>query len=292
MSNRIVMAAILAALFAAGATSGAQAQQPTSVGQQAANPSGWTFNIAPYAWLPTIRMTLTNSLPPPLDARVPTDVKVGPDDILRHLNFATAVAADAQYGPFSILTDFLYLNLSATSSHFRSVDFAGVPSQPISRSVERSTGTALDTKLWTLAGGYALMQGDWGNFDVIAGFRFLAVNATTDFSLALTLTGPRGNGATFGGIGGISSSDSIWNGIGGFRGRIRINNTGLFIPYYFDIGAGGSKLTWQIASGLGYQTGWAGVSLTYRYLSFEQGSSAAVQHLTMGGPMVMVNFTF
>jgi hypothetical protein len=251
MSNRIVMAAILAGLFAAGAKSGAQAQQPTSVGQQAANPSGWTFNIAPYAWLPTIRMTLTNSLPPPLDARVPTDVKVGPDDILRHLNFATAVAADAQYGPFSILTDFLYLNLSATSSHFRSVDFAGVPSQPISRSVERSTGTSLDTKLWTLAGGYTLMQGDWGNFDVIAGFRFLAVNATTDFSLALTLTGPRGNGATFGGIGGISSSDSIWNGIGGFRGRIRINNTGLFIPYYFDIGAGGSKLTWQIAYGLG-----------------------------------------
>ena len=96
------------------------------------------------------------------------------------------------------------------------------------------------------------------------------MNTTTNFSLGLTVTGPRGNGATFGGIGGISGSDSIWNGIGGFRGRIRINNTGLFIPYYFDIGAGGSKLTWQIASGLGYQTGWAGVSVTYRYLSFEQ----------------------
>jgi hypothetical protein len=292
MLSRIVMAAVLTALLAAGATSGAQAQQPSSVGQQAANASGWTFNIAPYMWLPTIRTTLNNDLPPALGGRVPTELTVGPGDILRHLNFATMVAADAQYGPFSVLTDFLYMNVSATSSHFRSVDFAGVPSQPISRSVERSNGTSLNSKIWTLAGGYTVAQGDWGNFDVIAGFRFLSINSTTDFSLALTLTGPRGNGATFGGIGSLSSSAAIWNGIGGFRGRIRINNTGLFIPYYFDIGAGGSNLTWQIASGLGYQTGWAGVALTYRYLSFEQGNSAVVQHLTMGGPMMMVNFSF
>ncbi len=292
MLSRIVMAAVLTALLAAGATSGAQAQQPSSVGQQTANPSGWTFNIAPYMWLPTLRTTLNNDLPPALGGRVPTELSVGPGDILRHLNFATMVAADAQYGPFSVLTDFLYMNLSATSSHFRSVDFTGLPSQPISRSVELSNGTSLNSKIWTLAGGYTVMQGDWGNFDVIAGFRYLSINTTTDFSLALTLTGPRGNGATFGGIGSLSSSASIWNGIGGFRGRIRINNTGLFIPYYFDIGAGGSNLTWQIASGLGYQTGWAGVSLTYRYLSFEQGSSAVVQHLSMGGPMIMVNFSF
>jgi hypothetical protein len=68
------------------------------------------------------------------------------------------------------------------------------------------------------------LQGDWGNFDVIAGFR-------------------------------ISGSTNVWNGIGGFRAGIRIRNSGFFIPYYFDIGAGGPNLTWQIASGVGYQTG-------------------------------------
>ena len=136
MLNRIVMAAVLTALLAAGATSGAQAQQPSSSGQQTANPSGWTFNIAPYMWLPTINTTLNNNLPPALGGRVPTELSVGPGDILSHLNFATMVAADAQYGPFSVLTDFLYMNLSATSSHFRSIDFTGLPSQPISRSVQ------------------------------------------------------------------------------------------------------------------------------------------------------------
>ena len=34
-----------------------------------------------------------------------------------------------------------------------------------------------------------------------------------------------------------------------------------------------------------------GVSLTYRYLSFEQGSSAVLQHLSIKGPMVRANFT-
>ena len=66
----------------------------------------------------------------------------------------------------------------------------------------------------------------------------------------------------------------------------------MFIPYYFDAGAGGSNLNWQIASGLGYQTGWVGASLTYRYLSFQQGNSAVLQHLSVKGPMLMANFTF
>ncbi|MEO9191744.1 MAG: hypothetical protein ABI224_17330, partial [Acetobacteraceae bacterium] len=67
---------------------------------------------------------------------------------------------------------------------------------------------------------------------------------------------------------------------------------GLFIPYYLDAGAGGSQFTWEIASGLGYQTGPVAVSLTYRYLSLEQGSSAVVQRVTLGGPMMMVNLSF
>ena len=137
-----------------------------------------------------------------------------------------------------------------------------------------------------------MLRGDWGNVDVLAGFRYYNFKAGTDYNIALTVVGPRGNGATFGGTGSISGSGSIWNGIAGLRGRFRLPVDGLFIPYYFDIGAGGSNLTWQIASGVGYQTGWVGVSLMYRYLSFEQGSNSLVHHLGLGSPMIMVNFTF
>jgi hypothetical protein len=149
----------------------------------------------------------------------------------------------------------------------------------------------LNAKIWTLAGGYTVLQEDWGNFDLIAGFRPLGVNATTNFNLALSLTGPRGNGATFGGIGSVSGSANIWNGIGGFRGRVRIGDTGCSSHII-------SILGWRLEPDMadclrpGYQTGWAGVSLTYRYLSFQQSSSAVVQHLWIRGPMIMANFTF
>jgi hypothetical protein len=292
MFSRTVMAAALIGLIAAGASSSATAQQPTSAGQQAVSPSGWIFNVAPYGWIANINATSNLSLPPALGGTVTIDSSIGFGDLLSHLNFATMIAADARYDRFSLVTDFIYLNLGGTASRFRSVNFPGHPSIPIAASVQKSAGMNLNAKVWTLAGGYTLLQGDWGNFDVIAGFRYLGAPITVDYSLALTLTGPRGNGATFGGIGSVSGSASIWNGIGGFRGRIRLADTGLFIPYYFDAGAGGSKFTWQIASGLGYHLSWADLSLTYRYLSFEQDSSAVLQHLSVKGPMLMVNFSF
>jgi hypothetical protein len=292
MLRRIIIAAVLTGLLAAGATSGAQAQQPISSGQQAASPSGWTFNVAPYLWMPSLNTTMNLSLPPALGGTVSSDTSVGFGELLSHLNFATMVAADAQYDRFSVLTDFIYMNLGGTASQFKSVNFSDHPSIPIVGSAQTSQGLNLNSTIWTLAGGYTLVKGDWGNLDVIAGLRYLAVNARIDYSLGFTIAGPRGNGATFGGIGSVSASVNLWNGIGGFRGRIRLGDTGLFIPYYFDAGAGGSNLTWQIASGLGYHTSFADVSLTYRYLSFEQSSGAVLQHRWVHGPMIMANVSF
>jgi hypothetical protein len=251
-------------------------------------------NIAPYLWFPTVNMGLNYDLPGGLGGKLPTDVSAGPGDILAHLDIGAMLAADVRNGPYSLLSDFIYTRFSATTSNVRikSVNFAGLPSIPIDRSLQTSTGTTLRVAVWTLAGGYTVLQRDWGNVDLIGGLRFLYVNSITDFNLALTITGPRGNGATFGGIGSVSVNRDVWNGIAGVRGRIRVGDTQLFFPYYFDIGAGGSKLTWQIAGGLGYQMKWGAVSATYRYLSFQQHSGATVDNLRFRGPLVMVNFTF
>jgi hypothetical protein len=292
MLNRIVMAAGLTLLLAAGGTSGAQAQQPISSGHQPAGPSGWTFDVAPYLWMPSINANLNFNLPPALGGTVSANPSIGFGDLVSHLNFGAMAAADARYDRFSVLTDFMYMNLGGTAAQFKSVNFPNHPAIPIVGGVQSSQSLNLNATIWTLAGGYTLAQGDWGNIDAIAGFRLLDVNTRTNYSLGLTITGPRGNGATFGGIGSVSASADIWNGIGGFRGRIRVGNAGFFIPYYFDIGAGGSKLTWQVSSGVGYHAGLADVSLTYRYLSFEQSSSSVVQRLWIQGPMLMVNFAF
>jgi hypothetical protein len=298
MLSRIVLIIILGGLLAGGAASGAQAQQPVSLGQQATNPSGWTFNVAPYLWFAHINTTMNLNLPPALDGTVSADSTIGFGDLVSHLNFGLMVAADARHDRFSLLSDFMYLNLGGTASNIKSVNFPGRPAIPISGALQTSAGLNTNAKIWTLAGGYTVAEGGWGNFDMIVGFRYLDQPIRINYDLALTLTGPRGNGATFGGIGSVSGTSTLWNGIGGLRGRIRLDvlgssiPAGLFIPYYFDVGTGGSNLTWQIASGLGYQTRWADVSLTYRYLSFEQGGSAVVQHIDIGGPMIMANFSF
>jgi hypothetical protein len=293
MLNRILMVAVLTAMIATGGTSGARAQQPISIGQPAPNASGWSFDVAPYLWFANINTTMNFNLPPALGGgTASTDTSVGFGDLLSHLNFATMVTADAQYGRFSLLSDFIYMNLSGTASRFRSVRLPDQPPIPISSGVESGVSMNLTSSIWTLVGGYTLAEGNWGNFDAIVGVRYLALHATLDHSIGIAIRGPLGNGVGFGRGGSVSGSGDLWNGIGGFRGRVRVGNAGLFIPYYFDIGAGGSNLTWQIASGLGYHARLADVSLTYRYLAFEQGSSATVQNLTVKGPMLAVTFTF
>ncbi len=280
-------------MIATGGISGARAQQPISLGQPTANVPGWTFDVAPYLWVANVNTTMNFNLPAALGGgTASTDTSIGFGDLVSHLNFATMVTADAQYERFSLLTDFIYLNLSAAPSRFRSVRPPGLASIPISTGVQANVGMDLTTSIWTLAGGYTLAEGNWGNFDAIAGFRFLALNGTLNHSIGIVVGGPLGNSAIFGRGGSVSASSDIWNGIGGFRGRVRLGNAGLFIPYYFDIGAGGSNLTWQIASGLGYHTRLADLSLTYRYLTFDQGSDAKLQTLTVKGPMLAVTFTF
>jgi hypothetical protein len=288
--GRLLLAGSMLALLLGGSPS--RAQQPASSPGPGATTSGWTINVAPYLWLPTINVNLGYNLPANLGGRLPTDASAGVGDWFPHLDFATLFAAEARYDRFSVLTDFMYLKLSATPSRIRSLDFFGLPSMPISRSLQTSIGTTSQTVVWTQSAGYTIAQGPWGNFEALVGFRLLNVNATTNYSLALSVVGPRGNGARFGGFGGISGSDSIWNGIAGFRGRIQIQNSGFFLPYYFDIGAGGSNLTWQISGGIGYQTGRWAFSASYRYLSFSQGSNGVVRGLNMGGPMLMASFGF
>jgi hypothetical protein len=288
MLKRIIMAGAVLALL----ISGAKAQQPAGLGQSPPGPSGWTFEVAPYLWMPSVHSSLSFNLPPALGGTVSASSSIGFGQLVSNLNFATMVSADARYDRFSVLTDFIYMNLGGTTAQFRTVNFPNHPAIPISTSVQTRASLDLTSSIWTLAGGYTLVQGGWGNFDAIAGIRYLSLNPRIDYNLALTVTGPRGNGATFGGGGSVSGSGNFWNGIGGFRGRFRIGDSGLFVPYYFDIGSGGSNLTWQIASGVGYHAGPVDVSLTYRYLSFAQGSSAVVQHLWIQGPMLMVNFTF
>jgi hypothetical protein len=274
----------LAALAMAGLGGGAAAQD---TGLR----PGWSFEVAPYAWLPSVSADLRYELP--AGRGNSADVRAEAGDYFANLNFAGALAAGARYDRFSLLTDILYVSADAGGSRVDAVNLVERGRDPISSTLNLSGSSTLKTTLWTLAGGYTLASGGWGHVDVLAGFRYLGIEASTDYSVALTLVGPRGTaGPSFGGAGRLSGRDNIWNGIIGLRGRIAIAQTGLFVPYYFDIGTGDSNLTWQGFAGLGYQSGWAGVQLGWRTMSYDQGGSGLVQDMTMSGAYLAVNFSF
>jgi hypothetical protein len=253
-----------------------------------------SIQLTPYIWLPTIDTTAKD--PVPGGGTATTTVSVGPGELLSKLDFAAMLAGEMRYDRFSLLTDIMYLKASSLSSRIKSFDL-GVTSVPVDQVTAESVSTNIQSTVWTVAGGYTLAEGTWGNLDFIAGFRMLAANQTSNFRLSAEIARPDGSIA-LGHAGSLSGGLTIWNGIGGARGRLYLGNVDwfgggrIFVPFYFDIGAGGSNLTWQIFSGLGYQAGQVGVSIGYRHLSFQQGSNSVIQKLALGGPIILASFKF
>lgn len=273
-----------AALITLGISSGAAAQQD-------APRAGWSFDVAPYLWLPAISGNLRYDLPQRPSGSA--DVKLDAGDYFEQLNAALVVAATARHGRFTVLTDLMYVSADAGGSRVQAVDVVGVGRNPVSSTANASGESNLKMTLWTLAGGYTLASGAWGHVDALAGFRYLGVEARTDYNLTVTLQGPLGNaGPSFGGAGRLSGRDDIWNGIVGVRGRLNIGESSFFVPYYLDIGGGDSNLTWQGFTGIGYRTGWGGVQLGWRHLSYDQGGRSLVQDVTMSGAYLAVNVSF
>ncbi len=289
LGRRTVLIAA-AVLGAVGYTETATAQVATTPLEPGAAP-GWTFAVTPYVWLPTLSSTV--NLNGPRGGTVTTDLSAGVGDYLSKLNFGLMGGAEARYGPITVMTDLIYSNVSLTTANSRLVTF-NPGSGPISIPVEErvSTGTRLATTIWSLAGGYTLARGEWGNIDAVVGVRMLFVSDTTDYALSGDILLPN---RTIGlsRIGGFSLSRTLVEGVGGVNGRINIPNSRLYIPFYADAGGGSAPVTWQLYSGIGYHAAtWADVSVGYRYLRFAGNTGAGVRDLSLGGVLLAANFRF
>ena len=217
MRYRMARAALLA-LFAITLACRAQAQ----VASAEVGP-GFSYQLVPYVWLPWIDTTA--KIPVPGGGTATTTVSAGPGAYIPKINFAFMGAGEVRYDRFSVLTDLVYLNASTTSSKLKSVDFAGI-SIPVSAFLATSTSTRIASTVWTLAGGYTLAHANWGNVDVIGGFRLLAISERTNFSLSAGVIAPDGEVALTR-FGGVSASRDIWNGIVGVRGRVYLADSTL-----------------------------------------------------------------
>jgi hypothetical protein len=277
-------AAILV-LVLAGASGAAAAQDDSD---------GWQFSLTPYLWLPTIDGALKYS--PPSGGGSPT-LEVGPTDWLDLLNIGALISGSARKGRYSISSDFVYLSLTSENdgrviSVEDNITVPGVPVPiPISASLNLNTRTDLDGLVWMIAAGYALQETETSSLDVFVGARYFSVDVTSSWDLTADVTTPGGT-VVLPAQGSIASDVDIWDGIIGVRGYSKVGSGKWSVPYYVDVGAGDSDLTWNAMIGMSREFGWGELVIAYRHLDYDQDVNGLLQNFSFSGPGIGARFNF
>jgi len=277
--QRVVVGMVfLAAIFASIFSAPAQAQSDAPIDR-------WTFSITPYLWLPNINGTLKYNIPP--GAGGSPEVEAGPNNYLENLQAVIMLSGEARKDRWSVFTDLIYLSFADEDSSVKAIDFGG---SLVSSSVNLATSSSFRGTAWTLGAGYAVQTGHSATLDVFGGLRYFELAASTEWQLEAVVTGP--GGQTFPMTGGISQKLALWDGIIGVRGRVPLGSSHWSIPYYLDLGAGPSSLTWQGMLGVAYSFKWGGVTLAYRDLYYDQKDDKLIQDLRFSGLAFGVTFRF
>ena len=76
------------------------------------------------------------------------------------------------------------------------------------------------------------------------------------------------------------------------RGHFAFGGGNWSVPYYFDIGAGSSDLTWNAMAGLSRTFGWGDLMFVYRHLAYDEDADGLMQSFSFSGPAFGAAFRF
>lgn len=220
----------------------------------------WQNEVTIYGWYSGI----DGSVMAPGGAE--SDFTVDASDILDNLNMIFMGGYEGRYGKWSLIADAVYMDVGNTAN------------------TAVSSGTAsvnLDIQSWILQGGvgYELVQNSHANLSVVGGVRYLSLDTAVNTAFQGTSVGMR------------SGSDSLIDGVIGIRGQVTLTDN-WYLPYYADIGAGGSNLSYQVFAGIGYRLSWGDIKLGYRSLKFDLDDDKVMQDLQLSGPLLGIGFRF
>ena len=241
----------------------------------------WQWGATVYVWLPSLDGE--TSFPPGGDGP-PIDVST--DALLDSIEFVFMGALEGRKGRWAAATDVVYLDLGASEN--RSRDLSIGPGD-LPASVDADVRLGLKGWLWTLTGSYTVLPRENLSLDVLAGTRLLDLQEELQWTFngdisSLPLPGPSGSARAGG---------SYWDAIVGLKGRASFGaQHSWFVPYYLDVGAGESDLTWQARIGLGYRFESVEVLGVWRYLDYDLGNSTPIQSVSFNGPAFGVTFRF
>ena len=259
------------------------------------DPDKWQFTLTPYLWLPTIGGDLRYELPPGSGGAPVFDV--GPTDWLDLLNYALLVGGSAKKGRFSVMSDFVYLEMSnEPDTRLASVETSisgpgGRIEIPVGAEVTLDSETELTGYTWSIALGYELHGTERSVIDGFIGARYFDVDVETRWSLTGAIITPGGT-EVFPADGQIGGDTELWDAIIGVRGRFALGDSRWSVPYYADIGSGSSDLTWNAYLGLTYGFKWGDLLFAYRHLQYEEGESDLLGNFSFSGPAIGASFRF
>ena len=220
----------------------------------------WQFQFSPYFWLAGLHGTggVGNRT---------TQVDESFSDVFDALNFAFMGMFEARKGKFISLTDLEYVSVS---------DEKATPG-PLFSTVD----AGFKTFIFDQEVGYRLLDNSEGaTLDVLGGARIWRVKTDFEFGAGI-LPATR-----------IEASRSWVDAVGGLRGKMALSEK-LFLTGKFDLGGGGSKFTWQVFGGGGYNINpKIALLFGYRALDVDYDKNNFVFDMNQRGPIVGMGFRF
>jgi hypothetical protein len=241
---------------------------------------GWHSSFSPYLWLAGSEMTLDFKTPAGSETQV--TVAESPFNVLKQLHFGVMGGGDLRKGDWVVVTDLIYASLGDSNTNVRSITF---PGGNVQVPVNVRTSDGIQELIITGGVGYAVLHDGVSAADVFVGVRAAAASTKLEWNFG----GPLG---AFPQTGRTTGYESLWDGIVGIRGRVGIEGTPWFVPYFADLGTGSSHITAQMMTGVGYAFSWGDLSLTYRYLYYDPERGGAVQKLAMRGLLLGTTLRF
>ncbi len=267
--SRVVAVLLVSVLLLAGAADVYAAD--------AKKDDGWHFTLVPYIWLPSIDGSMNVNLP---RREVTGTADLSDDDYLDSLQFALMLSFEAEKGRWSILTDFVYVSFENEET---TTKFPNLPSGGL----QIKSNNELQAVAFEIAPAYALYHSESVKFDVLAGIRYIGIDAdvTLNPSTALPVSIPS---RTF------SEKKDYFDPIIGFKGRFELGK-GWFLPYYADIGGFGinNEMNWQLFGGIGYRfSKLFSMTLGYRHLEYDFDDDEPFNDLSLSGGQLGFVFRF
>ena len=230
---------------------------------EASPDKGWSFSVAPYVWGASLEGTIATLPPLP-----PVDVDASFIDIINKANLGFMGVAELRKGRFGIITDIVWLSLSAKTT--------AIPA-PFTRNVKAN----FDQLVATLAGAYRLVDKDKSWLDLVLGVRGWYVDQSINVGPGVLLSGNK-----------VTTTEGWVDVIGGLRTQTHLGK-GFYASTLTLAGGGSSKAALDLMGNINYAfTDQFSAEAGYRYVKVNYEKAGFEWDVEYHGPIIGGRYEF